>query len=127
MSRAETVGTQDSKSTAGNSGRYRKHLQGFFGEDHLDEEPGGLYRERSVSPRDTSGSSRRKSSGARHPPGSAHYGRHTEPYLITDRDGRVSPKDASSSSRLHTPLPNSEVIPWEYQKFAVSWDLFSAM
>lgn len=106
---ATTISSQGSKSSTG--GRFRKKLQGFFGDEYLP--PGESKQEqeqdtRSLSSRPASidhfkARERANSDGARNFP-------------------ERSQDDTSSlhPSRPRTPLPSSEITPWLYQSFNVS-------
>ncbi|KAF4281870.1 hypothetical protein KXW98_001621 [Aspergillus fumigatus] len=103
---ATTISSQGSKSSTG--GRFRKKLQGFFGDEYLP--PGESKQEqeqdtRSLSSRPASidhfkARERANSDGARNFP-------------------ERSQDDTSSlhPSRPRTPLPSSEITPWLYQSF----------
>jgi adenylate cyclase len=106
---ATTISSQGSKSSTG--GRFRKKLQGFFGDEYL---PSGESKQeqeqdtRSLSSRPGSidqfkARERANSDGARN---------------IPER----SQDDTSSlhPSRPRTPLPSSEITPWLYQSYNVS-------
>lgn len=102
---ATTVSSNGSRSSL--NGRFRKRLQGFFGDEYqmgqeLRPDHDGNFPRRNS--RDTSlARGRNNSIGSRHT-------------IDKSGDGAVSP----SSSRPRTPLPSSEVTPWMYQRFNVS-------
>ena len=103
---ATTVSSQGSKSS--NSGTFRKRLQGFFGDefpgppDSRHDSDGSLHL---MGSRDHSTArARNNSTGSRNPP-----------------DRTVDPVPSPNPSRPRTPVPSSEVTPWMYQRFNVSY------
>ncbi|KAL4810890.1 hypothetical protein BDV18DRAFT_128183 [Aspergillus unguis] len=97
---ATTISSQGSKSSA--SGLFRKKLQGFFGDDpnageqrhendgHPGAKPSSLDQFKARQRADSEGS----------------------------RRGRDGPQDESQQhTRPRTPLPSSDITPWEYQRF----------
>ncbi|KAL2012027.1 hypothetical protein VTN00DRAFT_4745 [Thermoascus crustaceus] len=93
---ATTVSSQGSKASTG--GRFRKRLQGFFGDEYLDSrhDSDGSFQNQT---RDNS-RGRNNSIGAR-----------TLPDKLPEQPS------SPSSSRPLTPVPSSEVTPWMYQRF----------
>jgi adenylate cyclase len=102
---ATTVSSQGSKSSA--SGLFRKKLQGFFGDDPNAGD----------SKHDHDG---HHSSGSK--PSSIDYFRSRQ---RADSEGSRRPSDgvqddAHQACRPRTPLPSSDITPWEYQRYNVS-------
>ncbi|KAF5861786.1 cysteinyl-tRNA synthetase [Aspergillus alliaceus] len=101
---ATTVSSQGSKSSTG--GRFRKKLQGFFGDEYVSGDP-KLESDNGVQPPSIRSAlneqrkfrERANSDGARSPP----------PRL----PGESSPQ----RPRPRTPLPSSEITPWVFQSF----------
>ncbi|KAL1956499.1 hypothetical protein VTO42DRAFT_7062 [Malbranchea cinnamomea] len=115
---AGTFGSRASRSTDG-SGRYQKRLQGFFGEEFQgpDSQPPPLPQPPSPA-----------SSSAAKPKERSRSPRIGVPSFNGNRAGGRGRKSSSSSptivagadpgsSRPLTPLPPSNVTPWEYQNF----------
>jgi adenylate cyclase len=103
---ATTISSQGSKSSTG--GRFRKKLQGFFGDEYSESKQEPEQDTRSLSSRPGSidqfkARERANSDGARNLP-------------------ERSQDETSSrhASRPRTPLPSSEITPWLYQSFNVS-------
>ncbi|EAU33560.1 hypothetical protein ATEG_05799 [Aspergillus terreus NIH2624] len=102
---ATTVSSQGSKSST--SARFRKKLQGFFGDEYLG--PG--------EPRPESDHAAQLQSG---------NPSHIEQYLTRERansdgtrpvPGLANDDSSSQNPPAHTPLPSSEITPWLYQSF----------
>jgi adenylate cyclase len=102
---ATTVSSQGSKSS--HSGRFRKRLQGFFG----DEYPDGLESRQDFDASYHHRGSRDNSTarGSNNSISSRNF---------ADRSTESAPSPIPS--RPHTPLPSSDVTPWIYQSFNVS-------
>ncbi|KAM5451437.1 putative adenylate cyclase [Microsporum audouinii] len=95
---ATTVGSQGSRSSGG---RFHKRLQGIFGDD---------FDQQDVSFPSTLRSSSRLSSSR---PRTGSAGRVRKGSTNSQIDRTASPDPA----RPRTPIPSSEVTPWEYQDF----------
>lgn len=111
---ATTVSSSGSKSSFG--GRYRKKLQGFFGEDFRTDDPqnGG-----SGSRHDSETSSMQGGQLPAFAPGGGSRNRNNSMNdAIMGRSGPPSP--TSSRPRTPAPGPSSEVTPWVYQDAQVS-------
>lgn len=100
---ATTISSQGSRSST--SGKFRKRLQGFFG----DEYQGSGDSKQDLDSGRQSQNSRRKSG---------------DKFKFRERaNSDVSPNMSerrSDLSRPDTPLPSSEITPWVYQSFNVS-------
>ncbi|KAL4922877.1 hypothetical protein BDW62DRAFT_4141 [Aspergillus aurantiobrunneus] len=98
---ATTVSSQGSKSSA--RGLFRKQLQGFFGDDYNSGDTRGDY-------------DGYPNSGVK--PSSIDHFKARE---RADSDGSRRASDASDETpqqgRPRTPLPSSDITPWEYQRF----------
>ncbi|KAK2735870.1 cysteinyl-tRNA synthetase [Myotisia sp. PD_48] len=94
-----TVSSQGSRSSGG---RFHKRLQGFFGDEYQGKDS-AVPPQGSLTSRVPSASSRGGSSG-RGRKGSTHS---------TNPERAPSP----NGSRPLTPLPSSDIAPWEYQNF----------
>ncbi|KAK2803411.1 cysteinyl-tRNA synthetase [Onygenales sp. PD_10] len=105
---ANTVSSQGSKSS---SGRFHKRLHGFFGDEYNNSSDSALVERVSLSNRLPGISSRNQSK-------------------VRERNNStnsLNPLERPSSpggSRPRTPIPSSDVTPWMYQKFNVSWGAF---
>jgi adenylate cyclase len=107
---ATTISSQGSKSSTG--GRFRKKLQGFFGDEYL---PSGESKQeqeqdtRSLSSRPGSSIDQFKARERANSDGARNF-----PERSQDDTSSLRP------SRPRTPLPSSEITPWLYQSFNVS-------
>lgn len=103
---ATTISSQGSKSSTG--GRFRKKLQGFFGDEYSESKQEPDQDTRSLSSRPSSinqfkARERSNSDGARNFP-----------------ERSQDETSLRHASRPRTPLPSSEITPWLYQSFNVS-------
>ncbi|KAE8144587.1 hypothetical protein BDV25DRAFT_166492 [Aspergillus avenaceus] len=100
---ATTVSSQGSKSSAG--GRFRKRLQGFFGDEYL-----------------TGDSKTESDNGVQHAPMKPSLSEQHKFRERANSDGAQSPPgripgESSLRPRPRTPLPSSEITPWVFQSF----------
>ncbi|KAL2814501.1 hypothetical protein BJX63DRAFT_200200 [Aspergillus granulosus] len=98
---ATTVSSQGSKSSTG--GRFRKRLQGFFGDDYSGDSRPDNDGYQSAAPRPSSidhlkARERGNSDASRHA-------------------SEASQDETSQHVRPRTPLPSSDITPWVYQSF----------
>ena len=100
MASATTIGSQDSGSRAGaTKASYQKKLAGFFGEDVSGKTTSHHGSDSSIQ-------------------NSIHsHRRRNNSYNANNINGRTA---SPSSSRPHTPLPSSDVVPWVFQDYKVS-------
>jgi adenylate cyclase len=94
---ANTISSQGSKSSAG-GGRFHKKLQGFFGEEVAQS---------------SHGSDQSLTQGQTH---SRSHDRNNSVHTTGTGDRPLDLAD----SRPRTPLPTSDITPWDYQNFKVS-------
>lgn len=102
---AATVSSQGSRSS--NSGRFHKRLQGFFGEEY--QGPGSESQYGIDLPNKLPGTAPRSRSKVRERNNSIHG------------PGQIERPSSPSISRPRTPIPSSDVTPWMYQSFNVSF------
>ncbi|KAL4787284.1 hypothetical protein BJX76DRAFT_19508 [Aspergillus varians] len=109
---ATTVSSQGSKSSASGAFAFRKKLQGFFGDDYT----GGDSKNDCESYSNFGAKSSSIHSGAK-PSSVDHFKARERADSEGSRHASDASQDEAQFARPGTPLPSSEITPWEYQRF----------